>query len=453
MNFNAIDPKTNSILVIDDTPANLQVLMGLLSERGYEVCPMPSGKLALQGIHLDDYPDLILLDIKMPEMNGYEVCQQLKEDDRTRDIPVIFISALDDIFDKVKAFESGGIDYITKPFQAQEVFMRVRTHLTLSRLQKKLQNKTEDQDRQLQEKNIILENMVEQLETTNQELKSNLEELQTTQLQLVQSEKMAALGQLVAGVAHEINNPVGFIDGNIHHALEYVDDLIAIVKLYQEQVRDPNEKIQEYMEEIDFDFLLEDLPKTIASMKEGADRIRRISDSLRTFSREDSDRKMNFNIHEGIDSTLLILKHRLKDNGERPEIEIVKKYGNLPEIACFPGKLNQVFMNLLSNAIDALDEALNYPSYCQPQQIVIKTEMSVGGEKATIWIQDNGMGMSQEVKSKVFDRLFTTKEVGKGTGLGLAIAREIIEEKHEGKIWFESESGKGTKFAIVLPLL
>ncbi|MBP0017303.1 MAG: hybrid sensor histidine kinase/response regulator [Cyanobacteria bacterium SBLK] len=459
MNNLSIDSEQGSILVIDDTPANLQVLMGLLSERGYEVCPMPSGTLALQGIHLDDYPDLILLDIQMPDLNGYEVCQKLKADERTREIPIIFISALDDLFDKVKAFEAGGIDYIAKPFQAEEVFLRVRTHLTLSRLQKKLKSKTEDQARQIREKNIILEDTVEQLESTNhkleianQELKLNLEQLQSTQLQLVQNEKMATLGQLVAGVAHEINNPVVFIDGNIHHALEYVRDLISLVELYQEQVGDPNDKIRNYTEAIDLDFLIEDLPKTITSMKEGADRIRNISYSLRTFSRGDSDRPIKFNIHEGIDSTLLILKHRLKDNGVRPEIEIVKKYGDLPEIACFPGKLNQVFMNLLSNAIDALDEALNNPSHCQPQQIIVKTEISAEKEQATIWIEDNGMGMSEEVKNKVFDRLFTTKEVGKGTGLGLAIAREIIEEKHGGQIWLESEAGQGTKFAIALPL-
>ncbi|MGK7925305.1 MAG: response regulator [Spirulina sp.] len=459
MNATPIPSEQGNLLIIDDIPANLQLLMGLLLERGYQVCPMPSGKLALQGLHLDDYPDLILLDIQMPDMNGYEVCQQLKADDRTRDIPVIFISALDDVFDKVKAFEVGGIDYITKPFQAEEVLARVKTHMTLSRLQKRLQDKTEDQDRQIRKQNIILENTVEQLEiankelaVANQELQAHLEQLQKTQLQLVQSEKMATLGQLVAGIAHEINNPVVFIDGNIDCALEYVRDLLELVNLYQEQVGAPNSEIQECIEEIDLDFLIEDLPKTIASMKTGAERIRNISNSLRTFSRGDSDRKVSFNIHEGIDSTLLILKHRLKDNGEHPAIEVIKEYGELPEIECFPGKINQVFMNLLSNAIDSLDEALQNPSHCQPQKIIIKTEMGAAKDKAIVWIEDNGMGMSEEVKSKVFEHLFTTKEVGKGTGLGLSIAREIIEEKHGGQIWLESEVGKGTKFAIALPL-
>ena len=448
----SLNSKQSSILVIDDTPANLQVLMGLLSERGYEVCPMPSGKLALQGIHLDDYPDLILLDIQMPDMNGYEVCHQLKSDDRTRDIPVIFISALDDIFDKAKAFESGGIDYITKPFHAEEVFMRVKTHLTLSELQKDLKQENKEQDRQLKSQNVILENTVDKLQSTNQELKANLEKLEATQLQLVQSEKMATLGQLVAGVAHEINNPISFIDININHALGYVKDLIGLVKLYQEQISTPNAQICDYLEEIDFDFLIEDLPKTIASMETGSERIRTISKSLRTFSRTDSDRKVSFNLHEGIESTLLILKHRLKDNDWRPEIEVLKDYGDLPEIDCFPGQLNQVCMNLLSNAIDALDEAVKDSAYNRSPTITIETDMSATKNRAMIWITDNGMGMSEETQTRVFDRLFTTKEVGKGTGLGLSIAQEIIEKKHGGKIWFESEWNHGTKFAIALPL-
>ncbi|MDB9515518.1 response regulator [Roseofilum reptotaenium CS-1145] len=458
MNFNSIDPEPGNILVVDDTPANLQLLIRILSEQGYKVRPVPNGRLVFQGIHRE-YPDLILLDIQMPEMDGYEVCQKLKADERTRDIPVIFISALNDVFDKVKAFEIGGVDYMTKPFQAAEVLARVKTHIMLSKLQKKLQEKTEIQDRKLQEKTITLENTVKQLERTNRQLEStnfqlgnNLEELKKAQLQLVQSEKMATLGQLVAGVAHEINNPIGFIDGNIKYAFEYIQDLIRLVDLYQNEGPDRDEQIQEYIKEIELDFLVEDLPKTITSMKNGADRIRNISKSLRTFSRRDSDRKANFKIHEGIDSTLLILKYRLKETGERPKIEVLKEYGDVPEINCFPGKLNQVFMNLLSNAIDALDEALQNPSHSQPQRITIKTEVGAEKDQIIVWIEDNGIGMAEAIQKKVFDHLFTTKGVGKGTGLGLSISREIIEEQHGGKIWFESEFGKGTKFAISLPL-
>ncbi|NEP81912.1 MAG: response regulator [Okeania sp. SIO3C4] len=454
MSYWPINSEHGNILVIDDTPANLQILISLLSKKGYTVRPMPSGKLALQGIHLD-YPDLILLDIQMPDMDGYEVCKHLKADPRTQNIPVIFISALDDIFDKIKAFQVGGIDYITKPFHALEVLSRVKTHITLYRLQKQLQEKTVNQEREIQDKNLILEEMIEHLESTNQELKKRMEELQKAQLQLVQSEKMSTLGQLVAGVAHEINNPVGFIEGNIRHALEYVEDLIHLVSLYENKLSTPDAEIQEYIEDINLDFLIEDCPKAIASMKTGVERIRNISNALRIFSRGDKDRKISFNIHDGIDSTLLILKHRLKDNGEHPAIEVIKEYGELPEINCFPGKLNQVFMNLIANAIDVLEESNFGKTFeeieARPNQITITTEIDSENQLIIIRIKDNGMGMSEEVKQKIFDYLFTTKGVGKGTGLGLSISRQIVEEKHGGKLICNSALGEGAEFVIALP--
>ncbi|NEQ78383.1 MAG: response regulator [Okeania sp. SIO2C9] len=454
MNYSLTNSEHGSILVVDDTPANLQLLINLLSKKGYTVRPMPSGKLALQGIHLD-YPDLILLDIQMPDMDGYEVCNHLKVDPRTQNIPVIFISALDDIFDKIKAFQVGGIDYITKPFHAEEVFARVKTHITLYRLQKQLQEKTEDQDRELQEKNRILEQMIEHLEKTNQKLKKRMEELQKAQLQLVQSEKMSTLGQLVAGVAHEINNPIGFIEGNIRYALEYVENLIHLVTLYQNKSSTPHAEIQEYIEDMDMDFLIEDFPKAIASMKTGVERIRNISNALRTFSRKDNDQKVSFNIHDGIDSTLLILKHRIKDNGEHPAIEIIREYGELPEINCFPGKLNQVFMNIIANSIDALEESNVGRTFeeieARHNRIIITTEIDSENQQIIIRIKDNGMGMTEQVKQKIFDHLFTTKGVGKGTGLGLSISRQIVEEKHGGKLTCNSSLGEGTEFVIALP--
>ncbi|NEO57059.1 MAG: response regulator [Okeania sp. SIO3B5] len=454
MNSSRTNSEHGNILVVDDTPANLQLLIGLLSKKGYTVRPIPSGKLALQGIHID-YPDLILLDIQMPELDGYEVCKHLKADPRTQDIPIIFISALDDVFDKIKAFEVGGIDYITKPFHAEEVFSRVKTHITLYRLQKQLQEKTVNQELEIQDKNLILEQMIEDLESTNQELKERLEQLKKAQLQLVQSEKMATLGQVVAGVAHEINNPVGFIEGNICHALEYVEALIHLVSLYQKKLSTPDPEIQEYIEDIDLDFLIEDFPQAIASMKTGVERIRNISTALRTFSRGDNDRQVSFNIHDGIDSALLILKHRLKDNGEHPAIKVIKEYGKLPEINCFPGKLNQVFMNIIANAIDALEESNIGKTFeeieATPNQITITTEVDSENQQIIIRIKDNGIGMKDEVKQKIFDHLFTTKGVGKGTGLGLSISRQIVEEKHGGKLSFNSAPGTGTEFVIALP--
>ena len=279
-------------------------------------------------------------------------------------------------------------------------------------------------------------------------------QVEESQLQLVQSEKMSALGNLVAGVAHEINNPVGFISGNIHEAIAAVKDITEYLQLYKEKFPSPGDEIEEKAEEMDIEYLLEDLPKMLHSMQVGCDRIQGISTSLRTFSRADKDYKVSFNIHEGIDSTILILKHRLKSNEQRPAIEVVKEYGNLPPVKCFPGQLNQVFMNILANAIDALEESNREQSFekikAQAHCITVRTEM-MSKEWVTIRISDNGPGIADEIKGNIFDHLFTTKGVGKGTGLGLAIARQIVVEKHSGMLEVRSNLGVGTEFTISIP--
>lgn len=279
--------------------------------------------------------------------------------------------------------------------------------------------------------------------------------LEQSQLQIVQNEKMASLGNLVAGVAHEINNPIGFLNGSIKNAKEYVQDLLQQLTLYQQHHPQAAPPVQEHAEEIDLEFLAEDLPKLLNSMTGATDRIKSISTSLRTFSRADTEYKVSANLHDGINSTLLILKYRLKANEHRPAIEVIQDYGNLPEIQCFPGQLNQVFMNILANAIDVFDDIAQQSSFAElqakPQKITIQTTLAAQNT-VEIRICDNGTGISEEVKARMFDYLFTTKGVGKGTGLGLAIARQIVVEKHGGNLEVQSEVGQGSQLLIRLPI-
>ncbi len=297
---------------------------------------------------------------------------------------------------------------------------------------------------------IALEEANSRLESQAANLILALEQLKQYQLQLIQHEKMSTLGNLVAGIGHEINNPIGFLQGNIPITQEYITDLLDLLNLYQESFPHPGDEIEEKIEVIDLEFLRTDLPQLLKSMKLGVDRIQNISASLRTLSRSDKNCKTLFDLHECIDSTILLLKHRLKGNDIRPAIEVITDYGDLPPIKCFPSQLNQVFMNILANAIDALEDSNQGKSFqeikTQPNRIEIKTEIS--NAQVLIHIRDNGVGMSDEVKRRIFDHLYTTKDVGKGTGLGLAIAHQIITEKHGGQIEVHSTFGEGTKFVI-----
>ncbi|MGV0105427.1 histidine kinase [Nostoc sp. DSM 114160] len=288
-----------------------------------------------------------------------------------------------------------------------------------------------------------------------EQLNKVLHNLKQTQAQLIQTEKMSSLGQLVAGVAHEINNPVNFIYGNLTHVSEYTLGLLELIELYQKSNAHSTPEVQAHIEAIDFEFMAEDLPKILVSMKMGANRIREIVLSLRNFSRLDEADMKPVNIHEGIDSTLLILQNRFKQTPGNNGIEIVKEYGDIPLVECYAGQLNQVFMNLISNAIDALD---NYDSKrtledieAKPSQIVIRTELR-NSDYITVQIADNGPGMTEVVKQKLFDPFFTTKAAGKGTGLGLAISAQIVTEKHNGAIWCISEPGQGAEFWVEIPI-
>jgi PAS domain S-box-containing protein len=727
-----------NILIIDDSLPSLRLLANLLQERGYKVHGILKGEKALSTARLAK-PDLILLDIKMPELDGYEVCKLLKSDEQTSNIPIIFISALSEVLDKVKAFAIGGLDYITKPFQAEEVLARVENQLKIQfltqqliekntqlsqeivksqRLQAELSNQnrikesilnsaqtgicltdenglfvevnraycqlygftveeligkpftvhfpdaTEEEKlvliqeyqnfiynvgnhdkgefsvqrkdggelvvdvrrsrfqqddgrcfvvttvmditerKQMEEKlrasetNLVsaqriahlgnwefdiltqrftgseelfrilgleqaqpelnyiqflrlihpddlplLQRNFKQMLTKarvheldyriirpdgkvrhllgkgevicdefgqvkklfgtamditqrkrveeavrqaskrerdkTKQLEFTLAQLKQAQAQLIQTEKMSSLGQMVAGIAHEINNPVSFIYGNLLPANEYADALIHLIHLYQSTYPQATPEIEKFIEEIDLDFILEDWYKLIYSMQLGAERIQEIVLSLRRFSRLNESSLKAVDIHEGIENTLIILQHRLRGVGERPEIEVIKNFSQLPNVTCYASQLNQVFMNLLSNAIDAVENQSapriitistsvenevwerenketttrknSMNSYCFSSSKCSPSLISPL-QYAVVRITDNGMGMNEAIRHQIFDPFFTTKPVGSGTGLGLAISYQIIVEKHHGKLCCVSAPGKGTEMILQIPI-
>ncbi|WP_375472795.1 response regulator [uncultured Nostoc sp.] len=430
MHFNQTNHEKRNILVVDDTPDNLRLLSAMLTAQGFEVRKALNGKMALTACQMV-LPDVILLDINMPDMDGYQVCQQLKADDKTSEVPVIFISALDDVVDKVKAFDVGGVDYIAKPFHGAEVVLRIENQINLRLLQVKLQ-----------EKNFLLQQA--------------LDNLKASQVQQIQNEKMVALGQLVAGLAHEINNPISFIYGNLQYAGQYVEDLVNIIEVYQQEYPKPTPKIQQIAKDVDLNFIIKDLQNLIGAMYRGSDRIREIVLALQHFSRHDEAEMKRVNIHEDIENTLVMLQHRLREAADRPAIVIVKDYGNLPLVTCYASELNQVFMHLLNNAIDAIEEGVRNQSSTPDSrlptpQIRIHTEVT-DFNLVKIAIADNGIGIEESLRSRLFDPFFTTKPVGKGSGLGLSISYQIIVQKHRGNISCTSSAGKGAEFAIEIPI-
>lgn len=282
----------------------------------------------------------------------------------------------------------------------------------------------------------------------SQQLEQTLIELRQTQAQLIHSEKMSSLGQLVAGIAHEINNPVNFIYGNIIHATDYADELLGLVEAYQAECLHPSVELQRQIDKVDFEFIAEDLPKLMASMRIGADRIRQIVVSLRNFSRLDEAELKAVNIHDGLDNTLMVLKSRLKAKRDRRSIRVITQYDELPPVECYPGQLNQVFMNLLNNAIDALRICPQLEDPC----IKIQTRW-VSDDQVLISIRDNGPGIEADVQARMFDPFFTTKPIGQGTGLGLAISYQIVVEKHRGSLVCQSQPNEGAEFIIQIPRL
>jgi len=477
MTASEMNQSSFSILVVDDTPDNLRLLVGLLTEQGYKIRPVTSGKMALsaaQGMP----PDLILLDINMPEMDGYQVCEQLKADERTRDIPVIFLSALNDVFDKVKAFAIGGVDYITKPFQIEEVLARINTHLAMKSLQTHLQQK-------------------------NHDLEQTLHELQTTQAQLIQFEKMAVLGQIVANVAHEINTPLGAIRssaGNIatflHHSLEalpqflqslsperkqdfftllsrstqtnnhfstlsnkekryYKRTLIQQLEIFEIAdadaiadtlidmgIYDDIEPLLPLLQAEDSRVILNtayelvSIQKSTQTIITASDRAAKVVLALKSYAHQDSTgTKIKTNLIDGIETALTLYHNQIKHN-----VEVIRHYAELPTVPCFPDDLTQVWTNLIQNAL----QAMNYKG-------VLTISTAHLGDQVQVGITDTGSGIPQDIQSKIFEPFFTTKLMGEGSGLGLSIVQKIIE-KHGGSITVESIPGK-TQFIVSLPLL
>ena len=415
-------PSRGVVLVVDDNPANLQVLSSFLDQSSFEVWAARSGEKALQRLENDDLPDLILLDVMMPGIDGFETCKQLKSNPRVQDIPVIFMTALSETADKVKGLQLGAVDYITKPFQHEEVLVRIENHL-------KLRNLT---------KTLIAKNA----------------ELQQTQTQLIQAEKVAALGQLTAGIAHEVNNPINFIAGNLKFVEQYVHEIVNLLYLYQKYLPEPPNEIQNAIQKSDLNFLVDDLSKIIQSMQVGTNRVTEIVSYLNNFSRHREAGKKLANLHEGLESTLLILGHRFKQNANHPAIQLIKEYGNLPLVECFAGEINQVFMNLISNAIDAIEEIYKnkYLGTNYQYHGVIKIKTEVIGEQVILRIADNGSGINNADQTKIFDAFYTTKPVGKGTGLGLSIAYQIVVNNHHGKLTYDSKPGEGIEFILELPI-
>lgn len=343
------------------------------------------------------------------------------------------------------------LDQQGRPYQ----YVAIRNDITplketkdaLEQLNEQLENRVEQRTAELQASQRILKQQAD-------DLSEAMKELQQTQTQLIQSEKMSSLGQLVAGVAHEINNPVNFIYGNLSHADEYTRELLRLVQLYQQFYPAPHPVLQAALDSIDLSFLTEDLPKLLNSMRIGADRIQKIVLSLRNFSRMDEAEMKAVNIHEGIDSTLMILQNRIKAKSHYPGIEVIKHYNNLPLVECYPGQLNQVFMNVLSNAIDALEDRFevcnkNFQAFFPI--ITIQTEL-LRTDHIQITVTDNGLGMTETVQHRLFDPFFTTKPVGKGTGMGLSISYQIITEKHRGTLECRSTLDQGSQFIVTIPI-
>lgn len=464
------ETERGNILIVDDQPTNLSTLFDVLNEAGFKVEVARTGAGAIAKAE-SETPDLILLDVLMPEMDGFETCQRLKDHELTKDIPVIFLTALDDTKDKIKGFHLGAVDYITKPIQHEEVLARVRAHLSIHHRTQKLQQQIADRARaqaelekrvaerteELTRVNELLKQEVQERVSAEATLQESLEKLKLTQSQLIQSEKMSAMGQRLTDIAHEINDPVNFLYGNINYIRDYVNDILNIIQLYQQEYPHPTAEIAALAEETDLEFIMKDLSDLVNTTDRAADRIIKIVRSVLRFCRVDGPKIKPANLQEGIDSTLMILDRRLNANSpNKSAIEVMKEYSpELPLVDCYSGEINHVFMSILANAIDAIEEYNHHREIAEiqanPNLIRIRTLVQ-DNTQVVIKIADNGPGMTEDVITCVFDPSFTTKPPGWNIGLGLSISWQIVVERHQGSLQCVSVPGEGTEFIITLPI-
>ena len=390
---------------------------------------------------LKEHPDLdmVVTDLNMPEMDGLTLLSRLNQIDIR--LKTVVISAYGDMRNIRNAMNFGAFDFLTKPIDFQDLEITI--------------NKTLRDVQQLKENQHLRQSEAPAREQAL-DLQQSLQELKKTQAQMIQTAKMCSLGQLVAGIAHEINNPANFIYGNISHVSDYIQNLLHLQHLYQQHYTPPCSEIQSEIEARDLEFIIADLPQILVSMKGGVDRIHKIVLSLRNFSRLDEANIKSVDIHEGFKSSLLILNNRLQATTARPEIQAIEEYSNLPLVECYAGELNQAFINILSNAIDALNEYNKQRSlddiFARQLAMPIRTVLLEENSRVVIQIRDNGRGMTADVKDRIFEPFFITKPVGEGTGLGLYISYQIIVEKHGGALNCFSEEGEGADFWIEIPI-
>jgi len=433
------DIASSKILIVDDSRSNLLLLKDILTSSGYLVVSADNGLQAMSML-ADELPDLVLLDIEMPKMDGYEVCRRIKQTEITSLVPVIFLSSLQNASDKVRGFEAGAVDYVTKPFQEKELLARVETHLELRYLQKDL----ETQNSKLQQEVVERTRVESELQKSKTDLEKMVLELKNAQSRILQQEKIASIGQLAAGVAHEINNPIGFIISNLSSLQKYMDKMVEFITSDIARVSNGQspeciehfEQLSAHKKALKLDYVIRDVGMLIAESNEGADRIRKIVLDLKTFSHLDEDLFKISDINAGLESTINIVYNELKYKAK-----LVKELGDIPQTVCNLGQLNQVFLNVLVNAAQSMETLgeIRIKTCCHDGAIIVS-------------ISDTGCGIPAEKLDRIFEPFFTTKDVGKGTGLGLSIAYDIVK-KHGGEIRVESKVGIGTTFNIIIPVV